>query len=207
MIIRAPRPEAAATLNRAISDFLLTSIGEPRKLRSIDAAMDEFMQEYQDYKKLPGATSAPWEERTVTVRYQADRIVSLNFELSFFLGGAHPQYASTFTSFNTATGARIRLADVLIAGYEPRLTQIAEKTFRESNGIKPGATLRDAGYTFFQNDTFALNDNFWIGPKGITFYYNPYEIAPYAMGTTELLLPYRAIKDLIKPDALLGPMR
>lgn len=56
-------------------------------------------------------------------------------------------------------------------------------------------------------DAFALTENFWIGPKGLTFYYNPYEIAPWALGTTELLLTYREIRDLIKPDGLLGSMR
>jgi hypothetical protein len=188
VIERAPQPGAAAAINQAITDFLLTSIGEPRKYKSIDAAMTEFMQGYQAYKQLPGTTSAYWEERTVTVRYQSDRIVSLNFEVSFFLGGLHPQYASVFTSFTAATGVKIRLADVLVPGYGPRLTRIAENRFRAVNGIKPGTTLHDAGYIFFKNDTFALSDNFWIGPKGITFFYNPYEIAPHSMGTTELLL-------------------
>jgi len=204
VIERAPQRSAAAAINQAVMDFLLTSIGEPRKYKSIDAAMTEFMQGYQEYKQLPGATSGYWEERTVTVRYQSDRIVSLNFEVSFFTGGLHPQYASVFTSFNAATGAKIRLADVLVPGYGPRLTRIAENKFRTAKGIKPGMTLHDAGYIFFKNDTFALNDNFWIGPKGITFFYNPYEIASYAMGTTELLLTYGEIRDLIKPSGLLG---
>jgi hypothetical protein len=115
-----------------------------------------------------------------------------------------PQYASVFTSFHAATGAKIGLADVLVPGYGPHLTRIAENKFRTVKGIKPGMTLHDAGSFFFKNDTFALNDNFWIGPKGITFFYNPYEIASYAMGTTELLLTYGEIRDLIKPSGLLG---
>ena len=41
----------------------------------------------------------------------------------------------------------------------------------------------------------------------MTFFYNTYEIAPYAMGTTELPLSYRVIGELIRPDGLLGPMR
>jgi hypothetical protein len=187
--------------------FLLTSTGEPRKSKNIDAAMTAFMEGYREYEQLPGATRAYWEERTVTVRYQSDRLVSLQFSVSFFYGGLHPQYASTFASFDATTGAKITLADILVAGSESRLARIAENKFRDSHGIKPGMTLRDGGYIFFKKDTFALNDNFWIGPTGITFYYNPYEIAPYAMGPTELLLTYREIGGLIRPDGLLGPMR
>lgn len=206
VIDRASSP-AAAAINRAVNDFLLTSVGEPRRVKSIDAAIEAFMREAQDDRKLPGERAAHWQERIVKVRYQSAKIISLNFDLSFFSGGLHPQYASIFASFNAVTGAKLRLADVLVADYEPRLTQIAEKKFRASNGIDPGTSLREAGYTFFKNDTFALNDNFWIGPRGLTFFYNPYEIAPYSMGTTELFLPYREIRDLIKPDGLLGAMR
>lgn len=207
IIERAPRPTAAAAINRVVSDFLLTSIGEPRRHKSIEATIDGFMQESQEVKKLPGATSAYWEERIVGIRYHSDKVVSPHFDLSFFRGGLHPQYASTFTCFDAMTGAKIRLADILVAGYEPHLTRIAETKFRASNGIKPGMSLRDAGYTFFKDDRFALNDNFWIGPRGIAFFYNPYEIAPWAMGTTELLLTYREIRNLIKPEGLLGSMR
>lgn len=206
VVERAPQRSAAAAINQAIMDFLLTSTGEPRKYKSIDAVMTEFMQVVHESKQPP-RTGAYFEERTVTIRYQSDRIASLNFEVSFFSGGLHPQYASVNKSFTAATGAKIRLADVFVPGYGPRLTRIAENKFRAVKGIKPGMTLHDAGYIFFKDDTFALNDNFWIGPKGITFFYNPYEIASYAMGTTELLLAYGEIRDLINQSGLLGPMK
>lgn len=207
VIQRAPRPAAAAAINVAVREFLLRSVGEPRRHKSIDAAMAAFIQEYQDLKQQPGAPGSFWEERTVTILYQSAAIASLKFDVSFFFGGAHPNYAATFTSFNLMTGARVTLADVLVAGYERPLAQIGEREFRISHGIKPGTSLRDAGYTFFKNDTFALNDNFWLGPTGVTFYYNTYEIAPYSMGVTELLLPYPQIRELIKPGGLVGPMR
>lgn len=207
VVERAPRPRVAVALNRAVSDFLLTSTGEPRRYKNIEAAMDGFMQGAHEYQGRPGPRAANWEERTVRILYQTDKVVSLNFDLSFSSGGLHPQYESTFASFDAATGAKIRLADVLVDGYEPRLTQIAETKFRASKGIAPAGSLHDAGYIFFRDDRFALNNNFWIGPRGITFFYNPYEIAGWAMGTTELLLPYREISDLIKPEGLLGSMR
>ena len=86
------------------------------------------------------------------------------------------------------------------------LTQIAEKHFGESKGLKLTDSPSEAGYEF-PNDTFALNDNFSIGAKGITFLYNTYEIALYADGPTELFLTYHEIKDLLKPDGPLGFLR
>ena len=207
VIEEAPDPATATAINQAIADFLLTSIGEPRKSASIDEAITAFWKGYQEYRRIGGTDRAYWEDRTVTILYQSDRIISLNFVLSFATGGLHPQYTSTFTCFNALTGARISLDDVLVPGYEPQLTQIAERKFRTVKGIEPGRSLDDAGYVFFKNHTFAFTHNFWIGPAGLTFFYNLYEIAPYSMGTTELLLTYSEIRDLIAPDGLLGPMR
>jgi hypothetical protein len=73
-------------------------------------------------------------------------------------------------------------------------------------GLKPADSLKHAGYEF-PHDAFALNDNFSIGANGITFFYNPYEIASYADGPTELLMTYREINELIKPDGPLGGLR
>lgn len=205
VIVRAPNPETAQAVTRAIDDFLLTGVGGPRKFSSIAAEMDEFMRGYAEFRKLsPGIGYS--EDRIVSVLYQANGIVSLNFDLAWFFGTAHPNYARTFANFDVRTGRKIRLADVLVAGYQPRLTQIADKQFREAKGLKPTDSLREAGYEF-PNDAFALNDNFSIGAKGITFFYNIYEIASYADGPTELLLTYQEIKGLLKPNGLLGPVR
>lgn len=106
--------------------------------------MRAFMKDYQESKKQGTATRGYWEERRVAILYQSPAIISVQFDASFYLGGAHPQYAATFTSFNATTGATITLDDVLVAGYRPRLTRIAETVFRTQAGIKPGATLHDA---------------------------------------------------------------
>ena len=42
------------------------------------------------------------------------------------------------------------------------------------------------------------SENFILGNETITFVYNPYEIAPYAVGSTELIIPFGDIKDLLK---------
>ncbi len=42
------------------------------------------------------------------------------------------------------------------------------------------------------------SENFILGDETITFVYNPYEIAPYAMGSTELIIPFSDIEKLLK---------
>lgn len=202
VIERAPTNALAAAVNQAVSQFLTTPMSAgARQYASVAAAIDAFRPEYGGWRRL-----AFWEDRIVIIVYQSPAFVSLRFAWASYRGGEHANSAVLFTSFNAKTGTAITLTDVLVPGYRSRLTRIAEQEFRALKGIAPGTPLRDAGYTF-KNDTFALNDNFWLGAKGVTFFYNDYEIAPYGKGATEVFVPYAEIRGLIKPDGLLASMR
>ncbi len=64
--------------------------------------------------------------------------------------------------------------------------------------VAEGAALKDSGFTF-ENDLFTLPENFALRDEGLAFYYNPYDVAPYAMGPTEIVLSWEEIKDLLAP--------
>ena len=55
--------------------------------------------------------------------------------------------------------------------------------------------LKDAGYLYsmdiFPSENFILND------ETITFVYNPYEIAPYALGSIELIITYSEVSQIL----------
>ena len=40
------------------------------------------------------------------------------------------------------------------------------------------------------------NDNFYITEDGVTFIYNHYEIAPYAMGIIKITIPWNELEGL-----------
>jgi hypothetical protein len=67
--------------------------------------------------------------------------------------------------------------------------------------LKPNQSLE--GEFWFDNNKFHLNENFLFTKTGITFFYNEYEIACYACGTTEIEIPYKNIKSLINKNGLL----
>jgi len=64
----------------------------------------------------------------------------------------------------------------------------------------------EAGF-YFENDVFKLTANFAITKEGLKFLYNPYEIAPYALGQQEIIIPYAALGELIKPNSLLNQIQ
>ena len=77
------------------------------------------------------------------------------------------------------------------------LTQIGDKIFRQAKQLSDTASLID-NYFEFPEDKFELNKNYGFKKEGIVFYYNNYEIAPYAAGPTEVLIPYNELKDWVK---------
>ena len=86
--------------------------------------------------------------------------------------------------------------------YETKLNEVGERVFRKLKKLKSHVGLQQARY-WFKNDKFKLNNNFLITKKGIKFFFNSYEIGPYYFGTTEILIDYQSIKDLIKPGSFL----
>jgi len=116
-------------------------------------------------------------------------------------GGVHGNYGDYYMNWDTKAHKEISLDDLLIANYEHRLTNIAESIFRKNEGLAKHESLK---YTYhFQDDVFSLNDNFYLTPEGLMFYYNIYEIKPYMQGTTDLLIPYAQIKSLLKPNTVI----
>nr|MCU0409966.1 RsiV family protein [Bacteroidales bacterium] len=92
-----------------------------------------------------------------------------------------------------------------IPGYENELNNTAEKIFRAEKQLSPDANLESEGF-WFEGNKFYLNKNFGIKNDGLVFYFNSYEIAPYAMGPTEIKIPYATIKKLVLNDGPLSKM-
>ena len=50
----------------------------------------------------------------------------------------------------------------------------------------------------FENDKFQLPQTYFYTPNGFLLFYNVYEIASYAQGNFEVLIPYDEIKPYLK---------
>jgi hypothetical protein len=133
---------------------------------------------------------------------QDSSLVALQIGGYMFQGGAHGAMVTYFLNWNTKTNRRINLSDLLVSGYEAKLTSIADTIFRTNELLSDTASL--AVNYFFKNNEFALNDNFLVTPTGLHFLYNQYEIKPYAAGQTSLLIPYTKIKSLLLPHTVIA---
>lgn len=139
----------------------------------------------------------------INMLYNSDGLLSTRETVSTFEGGAHPNTNFSFKNFDLKTGKEIILKDLFKGNYLQRLNNIAEMKFRKFFKVPAGENLKKAGF-FFPGGVFNLNNNFAINGFGITFQFNPYEVAAYAFGAPEISIPYSEIKDIIKPNGLLG---
>lgn len=121
-------------------------------------------------------------------------------EYSYGYGAAHPNHSGRYYNFNLSTGKLIKLNTLFKSGFLEKLTQIAKKDFLKQNNNKDQDWEMEWGDGVFE---FKLNDDFTLTPKGIIFSFDPYEIACYAAGDSEVMIAYEEIKDLIYPNGLL----
>jgi hypothetical protein len=126
-----------------------------------------------------------------------DSLLSLSIREAYYTGGAHGGHGTFFISIAPSTGASFTLDDFMKIGYLEPLTQLGENAFRQVRAIADTASLEESGFEFPDN-SFQLNKNYGFKNEGIVFCYNSYEIAPYASGPTEILIPYDALADWIR---------
>lgn len=187
-------------LNRKIQSIILSSSPDEKTPDSIEQMAYLFIQ---NYKKETIDNPANWHlKKVVEVLISTPQVISFAINESGYTGGAHGFYTQSFLNIDLDIMQDIKLSDVLLPSYEAELNVTGEKIFRQVRELSPDTDLEKAGYWF--EDGFALHDNFAVTSTGLLFYFNAYDIAPYAMGATEVLIPYSEIQNLIDPNSSLA---
>jgi hypothetical protein len=192
--------ELAATVNEGIARWLRRATfvqggSSPEEIfEELVTAHDDLRQEFPDY-------ALPWHvERTVSIVRDDGQVFALSLYENMFTGGAHGVRTQLYRNFRPDTGAAITLEELIVEGGIEQLTAVGEEIFRTAHELAPDIALDDAGF-WFDDGVFALNDNFLVSTDALFFYYNEYEVAAYAVGPTELLIPYERIGSLLRPAA------
>ena len=197
----APTPEGREALEQLISRALLASAVSEDRAGSPEELAEEFFREYRDLVAEMPDMAMPWAlERVVEIAWSNNALATVQVTEYTYTGGAHPNTIQTYTTVDLRTGHRLALADLLVDGHLPDLQAEAEARFRASHGLAIAADLVDAGF-WFDDDVFALTDNWGVVGEDLVFYFNPYDIAPYALGPTEVKVPLESLVPLIRADA------
>jgi hypothetical protein len=133
------------------------------------------------------------DERAVYVHYNDDDWLVTELFNASYTGGAHGFDASSFANIDLAQKRVWQLADIITDSnaLRPMLDDAAISYFN----VTPGQPLEQRLLV----DDIPATDNVHVGPKGLSFVYVPYEIAPYAEGQISLYIPYSKLYPLLTP--------
>jgi hypothetical protein len=175
------------------------------KKAGIDDTIKKFVQDtINSFKSLPSeqTISHQW-ENTLYIDYQiyrsGSRNVSFKFEVYIFTGGAHGITSIKTFTFDMPTQKEIYLTDLFKKDCKPFevIYPLVKKRLEEKlNGtfwIEQGTGKEKENYKHF-----VLSD------RAVIFFFQQYQVAPYAMGIQEVKIPLTELKNItgqyLSPD-------
>lgn len=132
---------------------------------------------YGDYRVYPGAYG----------RFSVVR------RISEYTGGAHPNTAYETTVFDLASRKALTLKDIFRSNvdYVSFLSEESLKELRRRNELQD---FTDEGWLLDGAGPVEQNfQQFYLSDAGLVIIFPPYQVAAYAAGTSEVLIPYEAL--------------
>lgn len=121
------------------------------------------------------------------VIWNGSGVVCMDFSYYEYTGGAHGNSGGQSYCFNLKSGKQITLNDIFLNGYDTILNHLTDSILGGESDL----------------DSVNFNDDFSVSPEGISFNYDPYEIASYAGGSFFAFIPWSRLNPWIDPK---GPM-
>lgn len=156
--------------------------------------------------EIPAETQTSTLDSDYQIRLAADDLISIEFtESAYSRGAAHPNSYTTVLNYDVRNGKKLALADLFNAksNYVKVISDYCIKDLKQQAKKEKDSMLTD---DMIQSGASARAENFnaWtITKQGLWITFDPYQVAAYAAGPQQVLVPYSALKDLIKAD---GPI-
>ena len=145
--------------------------------------------------------------RPFQIRLATDDLISVEFtQGQYEAGAAHPNSITTVLNYDVKNGKKLALADLFNANskYLGVIADYCIKDLKEQSKRDKDAMLEDDQ---IQDGAGARADNYkaWtITRKGLLIVFDPYQVAPYAAGPQQVMVPYAALKPIVKSDGPIG---
>ena len=142
-----------------------------------------------------------------SIEFADEDLISVNFTESTFTGGAHPNSNTTTLTYDLKAGRQVRLADLFKPGAK-YLAKIAEYSLNDLKNRKDPETGENMGIAqdIWEEGAAPTADNYsnWnVTKKGLLITFPAYQVAAYAYGPQTVIVPYSALKDIVRPDGAL----
>ena len=141
-------------------------------------------------KNIENMPSEEEEKYSLEVKLLSIMPKSFSLESYFMYDNPYDERAGTrIVNFDKETGREIKIDELFIKGYKPKLLKIAQKVF-----IKQGIDLDE-------DVSFEISKNIGMAKDGLHLEYNMLEISSRAVS---LVIPYGSLKEIINPNSYLA---
>lgn len=170
-----------STIQRVIGKSLSVKENNSAILTTLEEQINSFNEEYKNFKKDFPDLPVIWEAQIDgEILYQSEEIITVALTIYTNTGGAHGVSSISLLNFNPETGSQIPVAELFsdFISFQD-IAKSAIKKEVETNKEK-----------YFDSNKISLPENIGLTEDGILLLYNVYEIAPYASGITEIIIPF-----------------
>ena len=127
------------------------------------------------------------------IDFLSEKFVSINQLVYEYTGGAHGNYATINSVYSLENGNKLKIEDLITDLNNTDLLNLVKDKLVKIEG-------RDANSYFGLDELSLENNNFYLTSKGLVFTWGIYEIGPYAIGETRVLIPTEEIKPYLKDE-------
>ncbi|MBO4624636.1 MAG: DUF3298 domain-containing protein [Bacteroidales bacterium] len=163
---------------------------EETAIRYRENLIDEYMNENAVLEN--GVRS--WEDR-LSGSFQEKYKNYRNYLVSYysFRGGAHGIQTLSNIVFDAKTGEQVQEADLFAPGYEAPVAQLLRLAVQSSMEEEDPELMQ-----LVHLEEVVPNGNFSVGENGMEWFYQPYEVGPYALGIVSASLSWEDLKPFLK---------
>ncbi len=194
------------TIQRFVIQDLMSFTSDSLLPNKVDVALKAARAEYEKEVTEQAKEENPFHVRynldvTTTELYRTAKTISIEQQCYVYSGGAHPNGETRLLIFNTTNGKMITLKEIMKDSVT--FMKIVEENLRKVREIPANESLTDAGLLFDEfGGKLPLPVDYCLTAKGLKVIYNPYEIASYAAGPTEMEIPLAALEKVLNLELL-----
>ncbi|MEI0532076.1 RsiV family protein [Brachyspira pilosicoli] len=178
-------------------DFGITDVStfnDPTKLLTAQSIISNKMAPvYDEWVKSDYISHIENYSSQFGIDYLSEKVVSINKLVYEYTGGAHGNYATINSVYLLENGNQLKIEDLITDLNNTDLLNLVKDKLVKIEG-------RDANSYFDLNELTLENNNFYLTSKGLVFTWGIYEIGPYAIGETRVLIPTEEIKPYLKDE-------
>ena len=179
--------------------------------------LDSIQSQIDDFKKTVSQPVNPLVPKSIknelNIHYSlvGNSLAYISFLFNkeeFYAGYAHPKHTLSSLNYEFKSGRNADISELFNSGsdYVNIISNYAYRLFL--NQIQSGQLDSTKEYLDQEKGTAPEIKNFeiyGITNQALIIYFQEYQVGPYVAGQPRIIIPYLALKNVIKQDGLLGP--